>query len=155
MKNLKIFYLATVVIGIGLMNSCTKDSGPLYLTPEVIVPPIDTTDTTTIDTTFIPTVSFSTDVTPIFTEHCVACHPPTVELDLQAANAYDQIVNIVSGSYAPGILVVPFEPESSVLYLKMINNGEFGIGMPPPSGGVPEYQLDIIETWILEGALDN
>ena len=130
------------------LNSCTKDSGPLYVDP--IIPE----DTTTVDTVEFPTVSFYDDAVPIFTIQCVQCHPPAAEVNLLPEKAYNSLVNKVSPVYSPSVRVVPFYPDSSVIWHKLINSFEFGIEMPP-KGPLDFEDLELIETWILEGALEN
>lgn len=147
MKAHNIVYLVcllAVVSITSLMSSCSKDEGPLYISP---IP----TDSLISE----PTISFAADIVPIFAEHCIQCHPSTAELNLLEENAYNYIVNVQSAQYSPNFRILPFDPDNSVLYQKMIDSDVFGLGMPPPNGGADDSQLSTIRTWILEGALDN
>jgi hypothetical protein len=125
-----------------LVNSCTKDAGPVYIAPEGV-----------IDTSAVYSVSFSEDILPIFAENCWVCHPPFIELDLSAANAYTSLVNVESTLY-PGMLVTPFEPDNSILWHKMTDTQLYGPPMPPP-GTLDSSLIALIETWIEEGAVNN
>src|SRR5215831_7025947 len=75
-----------------------------------------------------PTVSFANDVQPIFDARCVRCHSgnaPTGGLDLTAGQAHDNLVNQPTSdgcmATAPdSVRVVPFDPPSSMLWLKLL-----------------------------------
>lgn len=93
------------------------------------------------------TVSFSTDIIPIFTTSCVVCHSNGSifpGLILTPDEAYDQL--LTDGTNAP--YMDPSYPESSSLYIRM--NSDM-----PPSGLVSNNKLEIILKWIEEGAENN
>ncbi|MDP6908171.1 MAG: hypothetical protein QF371_01635 [Flavobacteriales bacterium] len=120
-----------------IMSSCTKDSGPIVIRPE--------TDT----------ISFNDTILPIFQANCVEyCHPPSGGLDLTAPNAYAGLVDVASISPGP-IRVKPFEPENSMLYLRVAGD-QAGTRMPL---GTPQAlsvgEIGLIYDWIAQGALDN
>ena len=85
-------------------------------------------------------VSFAAEIKPIFTAKCIACHPPTLNLDLTEGNAYASIsvpkyINLGT-------------PAESLIYTK-----------PDPAGSHPaKYsttEAAIVLKWIKEGAKDN
>lgn len=166
-----------VVMSIG---SCTKDSGPIYIPPDPIEdtivippPPVDTTDTTIVRVitdadvargffleNFLPdppnnTISFSDDLMPIFNEKCNFCHPSNGNLDLSENAAYDQLVNVVTEAYAPALRVVPFDTAASVMWHKIIDDGVYGLAMPPGGITLTQVEKDLMTDWILQGALNN
>ncbi len=148
-RNTSIVMLAIVGMIVSV-SSCTKDQGP------IIVPEEDTTSVPDG-----PTVSFKNDVEPLFqfgtNPQCTSCHPPSGELNLITDSAYSNLVNVPTYSFSGAYtLVVPFDTTNSVLWDKINGYGNYGMGMPPPvGGGYSPEALDIISTWIMEGALDN
>lgn len=111
-----------------------------------------------------PTVSFANDVQPIFDARCVSCHTPDSVLDLTAGSAYANLVNqpTSDGCMAQvpnSVLVVPFDPTTSMLWLKTRpDDARCGAPMPRGTEGlgiIAPDEFALIETWISEGALDN
>lgn len=106
-----------------------------------------------------PTVSFSADVQTIFTNSCAlsGCHSgpsPSSGLNLQAGNAYAEIVN---GNAAQSNLdlISPGSLEESYLYQKIDPNGSRVGSRMPLSGSISPEQINTIATWITEGAQNN
>ena len=127
MKKSNIYFLLFALTLI--FNACTYD----YIVKEEL-PPIDVT---------VP-VSFSTQIVPIFTNSCVACHKTGGQApDLTAANAYNSIktMNLVNTA----------TPESSVIYTE-----------PNPANtsvhAWKKYtaaEAQLVLTWIQQGAKNN
>tara|TARA_Y100000031_G_C8072647_1_gene315801 strand:+ start:214 stop:582 length:369 start_codon:yes stop_codon:yes gene_type:complete len=93
------------------------------------------------------TVSFSTDIIPIFSTSCANCHASGSifpGLILTTDVAYDQL--LTDGINTP--YVVPSDPASSSLYVRMTTD-------MPPSGLVSVTKQEIILKWIEEGAENN
>ena len=97
-------------------------------------------------------VSFSEDVTPIFEGKCVSCHggadengaiTKEIELDLTSDDAL-----IVGSEF--GSIVEPGNAEDSVLWM-MIEVGD----MPQDGEPLTIEELEVIKTWIAEGAQNN
>ncbi len=119
-----------------LIGSCTKDSGPIVIRQE--------TDT----------ISFNDTIMPILQANCIgSCHPPFGNLDLNAQNAYANLVNVPSLSPGP-IRVTPFQPENSMLYLRVAGS-EAGGRMPQGQSPLSSGEIGLIYDWIAQGALDN
>ncbi|MEE3296273.1 MAG: dockerin type I repeat-containing protein [Planctomycetota bacterium] len=76
--------------------------------------------------------------------------------------AYDSIVEVAAVQVPGMALIEPGSPEQSYLWLKLIgaqdsvcgDGDDCGSSMPL-GGGLQPHQLDLIEIWILGGALDN
>ncbi len=88
-------------------------------------------------------VSFANDIQPIFTASCASCHPNVAPPDLTLGSSYNSITN--------GIYIVPNDLDASLLYQRMIGNGN----IMPPDGALPNATIALIEDWINQGALDN
>jgi mono/diheme cytochrome c family protein len=92
-------------------------------------------------------VSFSADVMPIFEAKCAACHGNFGGWD---ASTYTTALG--TGNNAP--VIIPGDPENSLLAQKMVGTQSIGEIMPP-AGLLPEEEIQVILDWIEEGALDN
>jgi hypothetical protein len=106
--------------------------------------------------TSVATVSFSSDIQPVFNNNCVTCHGSNgnAGLDLRALSSHGNLVSVLSTGYQPAVRVKPFDLDGSVLYGKVTNSGQYGQQMPPP-GALPQSEKDRLRVWILEGAPDN
>jgi len=93
------------------------------------------------------TVSFSDDVMPVFESDCIICHGNFGGWD---ASSYTTVLG--TGDHAP--VIIPGDPENSLLAQKMVGTHSTGAIMPP-AGLLPEHEIQIILDWIEEGALDN
>ena len=87
---------------------------------------------------------FLDDVLEIIDSQCIGCHAGlTAEAGLDLSTDFCSVIN--------GRIVVPESPETSLLYLRMRSPSE----PMPPSGRLPTEQVDIVKTWIAEGAECN
>ncbi|UCF60856.1 MAG: c-type cytochrome [Anaerolineaceae bacterium] len=91
--------------------------------------------------------SFANDVLPIFEAQCNLCHGTLGGWD---GTSYDTVMN--TGDHAP--VVIPGDPEGSLLGQKLLGTHTEGTIMPP-SGKMSEDLIAIILEWIAAGALDN
>jgi hypothetical protein len=91
-------------------------------------------------------VSFSSDVVPIFSKSCstTGCHSVgAITPDLTAANAYS---SLVYGGYVDTLAV-----ENSQIYMRLIDKQK----PMPPSGNLSQDQINVIYSWIKNGAPNN
>jgi len=132
MKFIKYIAILLVLIFV----NCTQDTGP-------------------VDDQNVPgeNISYSNDVQPIFDQACISCHPNSGNLDLTAANSYNDLVNVNASGYS-GKRVVPGDAEQSILYKKIDGSGAYGSNMPL-GGSLSSAQINLIKQWIEEGALNN
>ncbi len=118
--------------------TATDDQGLSDPTPD--------TRTVTVEAT-PPAVTLTTLQTTIFTPTCVRCHggsSPEADLDLSAGQSHGNLVN-VAATTEPGVRVVPFDPDNSVL-VTFLDDGH---------RSRPLSERLQIREWISEGALDN
>lgn len=85
-------------------------------------------------------VSFADDIQPIFTQNCIACHGGSISPDLREGNSYDAIVN--------GVFIVPNDIDASVLYQRLIGNGN----IMPPGNPLATTDINLVKSWIEDGA---
>lgn len=94
-------------------------------------------------------ISFSADIFPIFDFRCSDCHGSDGGWD---ASTYDLVIN--SGDNGP--VVIPGDPDNSLLVQKISGTHEEGDAMPPPPlRGLQEELIQLIIDWIAAGAPDN
>lgn len=106
------------------------------------------------------TVSFARDIQPIFVTSC-SCHTgrfPSEGLNLEPANAFANIVRVKSRQ-SPLNRVEPGKPAESYLLHKLNGTqrsvGGSGSRMPLVGGPLAPARIQLITTWIQEGALNN
>jgi hypothetical protein len=92
-------------------------------------------------------VSFANDIQPIFNSNCVSCHPTIAEPDLTAGNSYNALINL------PGS-IVPFDAEASEL-MEMLRHDPTSDNPMPPQGPMATININLVEAWINQGALNN
>lgn len=91
--------------------------------------------------------SFSRDVAPIFDRACASCHG---ELGGWDASTYQLVIE--SGDHAP--VIIPGDPENSLLVQKMKGTQSIG-GIMPPGGLLSDREIELVEEWVRAGAPDN
>lgn len=101
-------------------------------------------------------VSFSQDVQPIFNSRCTVCHGVgrNANLNLLEDASHDSLVGVQASGY-DAILVVPGNPDSSVLYNKVADTGVYGGIMPAAGEPLSTGQTETIRNWIEDGAMDD
>lgn len=88
--------------------------------------------------------TFSVDVLPLFEKECVSCHGSLGGWD---ASTYEAVMT--TGDHAP--VVIPGDVEGSLLAHKILGTQTEGTIMPP-SGKLPDADIQIILNWIAAGA---
>ncbi len=127
MKNL---FKIIILISMGLfMNSCYYDAFPVDLDPDVPDPGEE--------------VSYNDDIMPLWVQ-CVGCHSGNVPPDLRDEFSYDSLLN----GY-----VIPDDAEASILYQSLL--GINGVSLMPPGSKWPDSKINLVKTWIDQGAKDN
>lgn len=91
-------------------------------------------------------VSFSSEVMPILEQYCWECHS---EQNTELGLRLDSYEGVMAGSDY-GTVIEPGDPDGSLL-IDMVQSGD----MPEEGDPVPPEQLEIIKTWIAEGAENN
>lgn len=111
----------------------------------------DTITVVDVDNRIIPDslVSYQDHIVPVLQAKCYYCH---------GNGRYEAGLDLtIHTRFVDGRIVVPFEPETSILIWRV--EGRAGIGEPmPPIGSAPpltDNQLKGFRTWIKEGAKNN
>ena len=117
------------------------------------------------------TVSFSSDIQPIFNEKCIICHQPggsgysftggaNSGLDLKQGFSYSSLVNVSTfqaSGVSPFLRVDPGNSANSYLYQKVYSGNPKDGGRMPLNGPpfLSGQQIQKIKTWIDSGAQNN
>ncbi len=104
--------------------------------------------------------SLQDDVMPIMTQHCVMCHIAGAALgglDLYS-NPWAALVGAPSTESSMK-LVEPGQPDQSYFFLKLseafLKAGGSGLQMPIQQEALNPEQLEVIRSWIEQGAKNN
>ncbi|MGE5250903.1 MAG: c-type cytochrome [Bacteroidota bacterium] len=124
----------------------TWETNPPPSSPTSTPAPVPTQPATTGGTP--GEVSFSGQVLPILAAKCQMCHNSTTTLGGWDASSYESVMN--TGENAP--VIVPGDTTNSLLAQLLL--GSSGKVMPP-TGGLPQDQIQTILDWIAGGAQDN
>ena len=100
-------------------------------------------------------VSFADDVLPIFLSSCggVGCHVNESVNGVDLTN-YQAVINSFAETYNKA-LVIPGDVAGSPLIEKIRANPSFGVRMPDGGPPLSNAQIEIISTWVEEGASNN
>ena len=93
------------------------------------------------------TVSFARDVAPILMANCNGCHYAATRVG--AGLQFNTFSQIVKGSDG-GPVLVPGKPDESLIIRKL--RGKEGAQMPLGRSSLPDSQIQLVATWIKEGA---
>jgi mono/diheme cytochrome c family protein len=92
--------------------------------------------------------SFSEQVLPIFKAKCLICHNSQMTAGGWDSTSYQSVMT----SGEDGSVVMAGDTANSILAQRILGTQ---VGVMPPSGQLPENELQIILDWIAAGALDN
>jgi menaquinol-cytochrome c reductase cytochrome b/c subunit len=107
-------------------------------------------DTTVVDPNTIETVSFKQHIKPIFDKKCLSCHGARAKGGYKVTD-YSSVMT--SGDNAP---VITQGDAANSLMVQMLHGVKTAAGgQMPPSRPLPQMQIQLIEKWINQGALDN
>ena len=90
-------------------------------------------------------IDFRTQIMPIFQDNCISCHGPSQQLN---GLRLDRRRDAMRGGTVA--VIGPTNGSASRLYLRVAGN-QFGLRMPP-TGPLPQEQIDLIKNWIDQGA---
>ncbi len=89
------------------------------------------------------TVTYSKNIAPLLSTHCVSCHSGLAPSAGVGLKTYEEVVS----------WIVANEPENSDLY-NIINHTKEPV-MPKGQAKLPEKDIKMLETWILNGAKND
>jgi len=103
--------------------------------------------------------SLSADVQPIFTANCSSqsCHGSGEQqgLRLTSGASYGELVNVPSTEVVTLVRVLPSEPDSSYLIMKLGADPPQGLQMPRGQNPLSAADVSTIRDWIVDGALND
>jgi Planctomycete cytochrome C len=105
-------------------------------------------------------VSFKNDILPILQERCLVCHAPGAPGCLTSGLSMATYESLMKGTKF-GPMIIPGNSLDSNLLRLVKHQADPSIAMPrsqtpgEPSGWLKPGQINLIETWINQGAKDN
>lgn len=108
-------------------------------------------------------IGFAEDVQPLLIAHCISCHDKSAEGYESSGFSLGDYDSVMKGTNF-GPVVVPNSSISSTLYLVIAHKTDPQIHMPPHHEdalaegrglSLTEEQIEIIQAWIDQGAIDN
>jgi len=98
-------------------------------------------------------VSFKEDVMPVFQKKCMNCHNTE---DESPSNLYlDTYMELMKGDSRHGPVIKAKKGEESTLIMKLRGTASFGKQMPRGKKPLDEETIEMISTWIDQGAKNN
>ncbi len=141
--------LTSGIVGYAGQRTISGEVVPLSLCP---APPANPSST--------GSVSYARDIVPILADR--GCLSPACHGGVFPSSGYD--LRAYQGIFGPGVLarsrqlceVTPGNPDTSFLIEKLGAMPRVGGSMPPaPRPLLPSEEIDLLRTWILEGAVDD
>ncbi|MFV1883077.1 MAG: T9SS type A sorting domain-containing protein [Balneola sp.] len=93
-------------------------------------------------------VDYASQIQPIFNASCTSCHGGSGGLTL---TSFSTLMSSVGSNYGSNI-VVPGNPDGSGLVDKIEPSPQFGSRMPQGGPFLSQSEINLIRTWIAEGA---
>jgi hypothetical protein len=98
----------------------------------------------------LPAIRFNTDIRPLLSQHCIACHGPDEE-DRQSDLRLDSFEEATAdlGGYSA---IAPGDPDASAL-IERVTTDDDDLRMPPADHGeaLTSHQVALLRQWIREG----
>lgn len=99
------------------------------------------------------TVSFKKDVMTVFQKKCMNCH--NTEDESPSGLYLDSYEELMKGESKHGPVIKPKKGEESVLIKKLRGTATFGKQMPRGKKPLDDETIEVISTWIDQGAKNN
>ncbi len=101
------------------------------------------------DETTPPTeIDYLRDIRPIFAEHCTSCHGPEEQ---ESGLRLDDRANLLAGGDWGEPTIVPGKSDESFL-VRVVSGEEPDLNMPPEDEPLSATQIELLRTWIDQGA---
>ncbi len=98
-------------------------------------------------------VSFKEDIMPIFQKKCLNCH--NTEDESPSGLYLDSYAELMKGDSRHGPVVTAKKGEESVIIMKLRGTASFGKQMPRGKKPLDDEMIELISTWIDQGAKNN
>ncbi len=113
--------------------------------------PVGAAENPSVNAKSNPKTSYYQSVRPILQANCQGCHQPAKS---KGGYVMTDFKKLLAGGDAEGLALVPNHPEQSSI-LKMITPQDGEVRMPKGKPPLPEHEVALIRSWILEGAEDD
>ncbi len=107
------------------------------------------------------TVSYASDVQPIWNAYCVGCHTANNQrgnLNLDPGVSRGELLNVASACNNQVVNVKASDPQGSMLWRKIMGDPSRCSAVMPTNGALNTFDAEaakVVERWIQQGALNN
>ncbi|MFA6468151.1 MAG: c-type cytochrome domain-containing protein [Bacteroidota bacterium] len=98
-------------------------------------------------------ISFKNDILPVITKKCMNCH--NTEDESPSGLYLDNYTELMRGESKHGPVIKPKKGEESVLVMKLRGTASFGKQMPRGKKPLDDETIELISSWIDQGAKNN
>ncbi len=98
-------------------------------------------------------VSFKEEIMPILQKKCMNCH--NTEDESPSGLYFDSYAELMKGESKHGPVVKAKKGEESVIIMKLRGTASFGKQMPRGKKPLDDEMIELISTWIDQGAKNN
>ncbi|MFZ4621311.1 MAG: c-type cytochrome domain-containing protein [Bacteroidota bacterium] len=98
-------------------------------------------------------VSFKDEIMPIFQKKCLNCH--NTEDESPSGLYLDSYAELMKGDSRHGPVVTAKKGEESIIIMKLRGTASFGKQMPRGKKPLEDEMIQVISTWIDQGAKNN
>lgn len=98
--------------------------------------------------------SFAKDINPLLQANCMPCHTLGGEGEVASGLNMDHYASLMKGTKF-GSVIEPGSPINSTLVLLLEGKGHSSINMPKEGRELSQAQLNLVRTWIDQGAKNN
>ena len=99
-------------------------------------------------------VSFKADVQPILKQYCAECHLPGGQGQEKSGLVVDSYQNLMKGTRF-GAIVKPGDTLTSAMIMLIEGRADASIKMPHGKESLPKDKIDVLKTWVEQGAKNN
>ena len=100
------------------------------------------------------TVSFKSDVQPIFKQYCIECHAENGEGTVKSGLVTTSYESLMKGTKF-GAIVKPGDTLTSALIMLVEGRVDPSIRMPHNKTTLPQDKIDLLKKWVQQGAKNN
>jgi hypothetical protein len=156
----RLVSLLVIVILLGMVGFGCGHSITVEPTKTSTTPTASTSTTTTTSSTTAFRVSYQAEIQVMFVSNCIVCHSGSSApqgLSLEGGVSWGNLVNVKSVE-SPLMRVAPKDPAKSYLMHKLAGTqaqvGGSGEQMPLGKTPLPAAPIEVLTTWISQGALN-
>lgn len=101
-----------------------------------------------------PEISYAQDVKPVLDKNCLECHQENGAGTLASGFDMSSFDGLMKGTHH-GPMVIPGDPEGSNLIVLIEGRADPSISMPHGKDSISDTDIQMIRSWVSQGAKNN